>query len=211
MRPLFGASARKSSRTVNELLGNVREHLALCAAALAIALLAGIALGAFCARNPRTGPWALTFVNVLRTIPSLAIVGLAIPLLGVGFVPAVAALTVLAVPPIALATDAGLRNVPASVRDAARGLGMSEGQVRRRVDWPLALPVVFSGVHTATVEVIAGATLAAFIGGGGLGEPIVNGLANNDLQSLLAGAVAVAALTLTAEALLGAAERRIRA
>ncbi len=168
-----------------------------------------IPLGVFTVRNPALGGPALTLVNVLRAIPSLAIVGLAIPVLGVGFVPSVAALAVLAVPPIAIAVGTGLRGVPAAIREAALGLGMDERDVRRRVDWPLALPVMFSGFHTATVEVIASATLAAFIGGGGLGELIVNGLANNDLTSLLAGAVSVAALTLGAELFLGALERRL--
>ncbi len=134
-----------------------------------------------------------------------------LPLLGIGFWPALVALALLAIPPIAINTDLGLRGVPAATRDAARGLGMNERQIRARVDWPLALPVVFSGVKTATVEVIASATLAAFIGGGGLGEYIVNGLAAGDYPQLLEGAVGVALLALGADALLGAIESRLSA
>ena len=132
-----------------------------------------------------------------------------LPLLGIGFWPALVALTLLAVPPIAINTDIGLRGVPAAMVEAARGLGMTQGQVRARAEWPLALPVVFAGVRTATVEVIASATLAAFIGGGGLGEYILNGLAEADTQQLLEGAVSVSILALGAEALLGALERRL--
>jgi osmoprotectant transport system permease protein len=187
----------------------VRDHLALSVSALAIAFVIALPLGIVSARSPSIGEPALTFVNVVRTIPSLAILGLAIPVFGVGFRPAVLALAVLAIPPIAIAVGTGLRGVPFSIREAAVGLGMSESQVRRRIDWPIALPVAFSGVHTATVEVIASATLAAFIGGGGLGELIVNGLANNDTAQLITGAVCVAALTLAAELALGALERRL--
>ncbi len=194
-----------------ELTTAIREHLALSLTALLAASAVAFPLGTLAARFPKAGAPAVLAVNVLRTIPSLAIVGLAIPVLGVGFVPSVVALAILAVPPIALATDAGLRGVPAAVREAAFGLGMDGRQVSRRIDWPLAAPVVFSGVHTATVEVIASATLAAFIGGGGLGELIVNGLANNDQATLLTGAIAVAALTLSAEALLSSIEKRITA
>jgi osmoprotectant transport system permease protein len=129
-----------------------------------------------------------------------------LPILGIGFAPALAALVLLAIPPIAINTDIGMRTVGAAVQDAARGLGMSEQQIRRRIDWPLALPVVIAGVRTATVEVIASATLAAFIGGGGLGEFIVNGLAANDLTELLEGALGVAALAVAAEAALGRAQ-----
>jgi osmoprotectant transport system permease protein len=194
-----------------DLIGALRDHLALSLAALAGASLIAFPLGTLAARFPRAGAPAVVAVNVLRTIPSLAIVGLAIPVLGVGFVPSVVALAILAIPPIALATEAGLRSVPAAVREAASGLGMDARQLSRRVDWPLAAPVIFSGVHTATVEVIASATLAAFIGGGGLGELIVNGLADNDQASLITGALAVAALTLAAEAVLSTIERRMTA
>ena len=132
-----------------------------------------------------------------------------LPLIGIGFWPALVALTLLALPPIAINTELGLRGVPPALTEAARGLGMSERQIRRRVSWPLALPVVFSGIKTATVEVIASATLAAFIGGGGLGEYIVNGLASGDTGQLLEGAIAVGALALAADAALALVERRL--
>jgi len=196
---------------VSDLAVHVRDHLALSASALAIALAVGIALGGWIARTRVLRGAGLGVIAAARVVPSLAVLAIMIPLVGVGFVPALIALVLLAVPPIAISTDLGLRTTPSSVLDAAAGMGMSERQIRRRVQWPLAVPVVFSGVRTAAVEVIASATLAAFIGGGGLGELIVNGLANNDTGSLIEGAAAVGVLALATELLLGAVERRLRA
>lgn len=190
---------------------HVRDHLALSAAALLVAITIGIPAGAFIARTRRFREAGLAGVNVARVVPNLAVLALAQPLLGIGFWPSVVALVFLAVPPIAINTDVALRGVPFAFVDAARGLGMNKRQVRARVTWPLATPVVFAGVQTATVEVIASATLAAFIGGGGLGEYILNGLAGGDNAQLLEGAVSVAVLALLAQGLLGLVERRLNA
>jgi osmoprotectant transport system permease protein len=196
---------------MSDLLVHAREHLVLCAWALAAALAVGIPAGAAIARRPRIREIGLAAVNLGRVVPSLAVLALMIPLVGVGFGPALVALILLAIPPIAINTDLGLRGVPAEYLDAAAGTGMTERQIQYRVVWPLALPVMFSGIRTATVEVIASATLAAFIGGGGLGDLIVNGLANNDVPTLIEGAAAVGVLALAAEWLLGSSERRLRA
>jgi osmoprotectant transport system permease protein len=193
-----------------DLLIHVRDHIALAAAALAVALAVGLPVGAAVARAPRFRSISLGAIYVVRVVPSLAVLAIMLPLVGIGFVPSLIALALLAVPPIALNTDLGLRGVPDAVRDAARGLGMNERQVRTRVDWPLALPIVFSGIRTAAVEVVASATLAAFIGGGGLGEYIVNGLAENDRPQLLEGAISVGVLALATQWLLGGVERRLR-
>ncbi|MGH7729090.1 MAG: ABC transporter permease, partial [Vulcanimicrobiaceae bacterium] len=106
---------------------------------------------------------------------------------------------------------AALRAVPSETLEAARGLGMSAAEVRRRVAWPLALPFAFAGIRIAAVEVVASATLAAFIGGGGLGDEILNGLAGNDTGLLLQGAVAVALLAMLTQGALGLIERRLLA
>ncbi len=196
---------------MNDLLLHARDHLILCGCALAVALLPGLAAGMLVARVRSLREISLAAVNLGRVVPSLAVLALMIPLIGVGFRPALVALVLLAIPPIAINTDLGLRGVPPEIVDAAVGTGMSRAQVQRRVVWPLALPVVFAGIRTATVEVIASATLAAFIGGGGLGELIVNGLAGNDTGMLLEGAASVGVLALAAEALLGLGERRVRA
>jgi osmoprotectant transport system permease protein len=192
-----------------DLLLHLRDHIALALSALAVALLVAVPAGAAVARSPRWREPLLGTFNVARVVPSLAVLALMLPLIGIGFRPALVALTLLALPPIAINTELGLRGVPPALIEAARGLGMSETQIRRRISWPLALPVVFSGIKTATVEVIASATLAAFIGGGGLGEYIVNGLAAGDTGQLLEGAVAVGALALAADAALALIERRL--
>ena len=181
----------------------------LALSAMAVALIVAVPAGAAAARSPRWREPLLGAFNVARVVPSLAVLALMLPLIGIGFWPALVALSLLALPPIAINTELGLRGVPAPLIEAARGLGMSEAQVRRRVGWPLAMPVIFSGIKTATVEVIASATLAAFIGGGGLGEYIVNGLASGDTAQLLEGAVAVGLLALGADAVLALVERRL--
>lgn len=194
-----------------DLAFHLRDHIALSLAALAAALAVGIPLGVFLTRAPRGRSVALGAVYIARVIPSLAVLALMLPLVGVGFTPAVVALALLAIPPIAINTDLGLRGVPEAVRDAARGLGMDERQISARVEWPLALPIVFSGIRTAAIEVVASATLAAFIGGGGLGEYIVNGIALNDARELLEGAVSVGILALAVSAALTRLERRLAA
>jgi osmoprotectant transport system permease protein len=142
-------------------------------------------------------------------IPSLALLTLTLPFLHIGFAPSLLALVVLAIPTIAINTVAGLEAVPATMEDAARGLGMSSAQIRARVAWPTALPIVFAGVRGAAVEVIASASLAAFIGGGGLGELVIDGLANNDGRELLEGGGAIAALALATDAVLATIEHRL--
>ncbi len=189
---------------------HLRDHVVLAATALAIALLLAVPLGAWIAHEPRFRGLSLGAVDVARVVPSLAVLALMLPIVGVGFAPALVALALLAIPPIAINVEVAIRGVPPAALDAARGLGMTERQLRRRVEWPLALPVVMAGVRTATVEVIASATLAAFIGGGGLGEYILNGVAEADTPQLLEGAVSVAVLALLAEWGLGTVERRLQ-
>jgi osmoprotectant transport system permease protein len=177
------------------------EHLVLSAGALAIAFLLCVPLGIWAAHRPRAAQGVINFFNTLRILPSLVILFLALPYLGLGFRPALIALTVLACPPILINTYAGIRSVEPATREAALGVGMSPWQALRRVEIPLALPVLITGVRIATVEVIASATLAAFIAGGGLGDYILRGFALNEPPVMLVGAAAVALLALTAEGL----------
>jgi osmoprotectant transport system permease protein len=186
-------------------------HIVLAGSALILAAAIAIPLGGWCADRTLPRSLVLGLTGGLRVVPSLAILTLALPALGLGFGPALLALVVLALPPILVNTDLGLRSVPAATLDAARGTGMTPRQIAYRVRWPLALPIVAVGVRTATVEVIASATLASFIGAGGLGDYIVDGLNTNDVGELLLGAVSVAALALLADAALGFAQARLRA
>lgn len=187
----------------------VQTHLQLSAVALAIALAVCVPLGVLAARNRWVSLVTINLFGTARVIPSIAILFLALPYLGLGFQPALLALTVLACPPILVNTSVGFRTVDAGVVESARGMGMSPRQVLWQVELPLALPVLLAGVRTATVEVIASATLATFIGGGGLGDFITQGFATNDARLMLVGAIPVAVLALCTELLLSIPQRAV--
>lgn len=184
-------------------------HVRLSGLALLFAVLIFVPLGIFASRSRTAGPTIVGLVGAARVLPSLVIIFLLYPLIGLGDRPALIALTLLAGPPLIVNTDAGLRNVDAAVVESARGLGMTALQVFGRVQLPLALPVMIAGLRTASVEVIASATLAAFIGAGGLGRFILSGVVLVDWRLLLVGAIPVTLLALFAEALLGGLERLV--
>jgi osmoprotectant transport system permease protein len=185
------------------------RHIELSAAALAVAVTIAVPLGIALTRVPGAAAYAIGAANVLRTIPSLALLVLMLPLVGTGYLPAMIALTLYGVPAILLNTYAGVRSVDPDVVDAARGQGLSDRQIVRRIEVPLALPVVFAGIRTAAVQIVAAATLAAFVGGGGLGELITAGMGTLDFPELLVGALAVAALAAATELLFAGVERRV--
>lgn len=182
-------------------------HIRLSVLALAIGGALCVPLGVYIARRRPFAPQLLSAFSGLRVIPSLAILFLAVPYLGLGFLPALVALTILACPPILINTEAGFRSVDAAVVEAARGMGMDARQVLWRVEVPLATPVLVAGVRTAAVDVFASATLAAFIGGGGLGDFIYRGFALFEPRIMLVGAIPVAVLTLGAEGILAGVQR----
>ncbi len=187
----------------HDVLLALRQHVALSVAALLIAVIVGVPLGIWTSRSPG-GRSVVSVVTALRVVPSLALLAFMLPLLGIGFAPALAALAVLAFPPILINTDVAFRGVSPAIREAALGMGMRPAQLLRRIEYPLATPVMIAGLRTSTIEVIASATLAAFIGAGGLGNFILDGLANNDMRQLLLGGISVASLALLAEGLLSA-------
>jgi osmoprotectant transport system permease protein len=184
-------------------------HVALSAAALAIAAAIAIPMGLYAAHRSGIAFAAINVANVGRTLPSLAVLALVMPLLGTGFSPSLFALSLLALPPILLNTLAGVRGIDADVVDAARGMGMTARGILRRIEWPLALPVIFAGLRTAAIQVISGAVLAAFIGGGGLGDFITAGIAMMAVPQLLVGAIPVTLLALGADLAFGALQRRM--
>jgi osmoprotectant transport system permease protein len=182
-----------------DLLAETLRHALLAAGALALACLVGGPFGLLAAsrgwaRSPVLGAAALG-----RTLPSIAVLALLVPLLGVGAAPAIAALTLLALPPIIINVDLAIRSTPAAVLDVARGLGMSPRQRFARVVVPIALPVAIAGLRTASVEVIGSATLATFVGAGGLGDDIVRGLQTGDGRLLVIASAIVAAMALATE------------
>jgi osmoprotectant transport system permease protein len=202
-RPSF--SARLFAPDLPRLLG---QHLLLVFGSLALAIAAGVPLGVLAWQRPRLAGVVLSAVGVLQTIPSLALLALLIAWLGViGFVPALLALFTYALLPIVRNTHAGLAAVPQGLPLAALALGLRRGQVLRCVELPLALPTLWAGIKTAAVINVGTATVAAFIGAGGLGERIVAGLAVNDMQLALAGALPAAVLALLVQWLFDGAER----
>lgn len=185
-----------------------RQHLVLVLVSLALACLAGIPLGIVAALAPRLRQAVLGVAGVLQTVPSLALLAILISLLGmIGTVPALVALFVYALLPVVRNTCTGILGVPAGMRLAALALGLRPGQRLLHVDLPLALPVILAGVKTAAVMSVGTATIAAFIGAGGYGERITVGLALNDNDMLLAGAIPAALLALLTQLLFEAAEK----
>lgn len=183
----------------DELIAAVQRHLLLVGIALGIGILLCVPLGVVTSRSRVASFTVINAFNALRVIPSLAILFLALPYFGLSLKSAVLALTILALPPILINTDAAFRTIDPAIREAAYGMGMARREVLRRVEFPLAMPVIIAGIRTAAVEVIASATLAAFIGGGGLGIYITRGFSLYDNAILLVGAVPVALLALIAE------------
>jgi osmoprotectant transport system permease protein len=184
-------------------------HVALSASALAIAAGIAIPAGMYAAHRPGVAFATVNVANVGRTLPSLAVLALVMPLLGTGFAPSLFALSLLALPPILVNTIAGVRGIDREVIDAARGMGMTPRGIVRRIEWPLATPVIFAGLRTAAIQVISGAVLAAFIGGGGLGDFITAGIAMMAVPQLLVGAIPVTLLALGADFAFGALQRCI--
>ncbi len=195
---------------LDRLIAALGQHVLLVGVPLLIGLLVGLPLGLVSARSRIASTMLINGFNGLRVIPSVAILFLAIPYFGLSFQSAAIALTILVMPPILISTDVAFRTIDPMVREAAVGMGMASGQVLRTIEIPLALPVIVAGIKTATVEVIASATLAAFIGAGGLGDFIVLGFAQYDITILLVGAIPVAVLALLAEVCLAALQRAVQ-
>jgi osmoprotectant transport system permease protein len=183
------------------------QHVLLTAGALAIACAIAFPLGLLVARRAHAGTIVLGALNVIYTIPSLALFALLIPLFGLGFGTALVALVAYAQMILVRNVAAGLRSVPPATVDAARGLGMSPVQALLRVELPQALPVILGGVRIASVALIAMATLGAWINAGGLGVLIFYGLQHDDPQRVVIGSLGCAGLAVGADAVLRAVER----
>jgi osmoprotectant transport system permease protein len=188
----------------------VSRHLALSGAALAAAMALALPLAVVLVRWHRAAGAVIASVNVLRTIPSLALLAAALPLVGTGFLPAVIALTLYGLPAILINTHTALREVDSDVIEAGLGQGMTARQVMRRIRIPLGLPVIFAGIRTAAVQIVSAATLAAFIGGGGLGELITAGMGTLNIAELVLGGLAVAVLAMATELAFAGLEWSVR-
>ncbi len=175
------------------------RHLLLSVLALGISTAAAFPLGIWIARRARAAQTVINIFNGIRVIPSLAILFLALPYLGLGFVPSLIALTILAFPPVLINTYTGIRGVDPFISESAAAMGMTKPQILRQIEIPIAVPAIVTGIRIASVEVISSATLASFIGGGGLGDFITRGFALYNVPIMLVGAVPVAVLALTSE------------
>jgi osmoprotectant transport system permease protein len=192
----------------------VLEHIEISAAGVAFALAVAVPVG-FLIGHFRRGQFAaVSIANLGRAIPSFAILSIVFQVMATyfgaaafGFWPTVIALFLLAIPPILTNTYVGIEGVDRDTVEAARGMGMTEGQVLAKLELPLAIPLMIAGIRTAAVQVVATATLAALIAGGGLGRYIIDGFAQNDTPKVLAGAVLVAVLAIVTELGFGLLER----
>ena len=194
-----------------DILTRASEHVWLSLLAVVGAVVIGVPLGIVIARRaPLQGP-VLGFANIVQTVPSLALFGFLLPLLGLGTINALVALLLYSLLPIIRNTFTGLTGVDPNVREAARAMGMTSSQMLRRVELPLAADVILAGIRTATVLCIGITTIASFIGAGGLGDLIQNGLRTNDNAITLAGAVPAALLALGADGLLGVWQKNLAA
>ncbi|MBA3528126.1 MAG: ABC transporter permease subunit [Propionibacteriaceae bacterium] len=179
------------------------QHLAYTGLAVLIAALIAVPLGILIGHTGRGSFLVIGVSNAARAIPSLGLLVLVVTLLGTGTGPIVLVLAVLAVPPILTATAAGVQGADHEAVHAARALGMTGGQIVNKVEWPLALPLVISGLRSATLQVVATATIAAFASGGALGQLLISGQKNADYPQMFAGALLVAALAIVLDVLLG--------
>jgi osmoprotectant transport system permease protein len=194
----------------DQILEQTVEHIGLTVVALAIAVFIGLPLGILLTRYKTLSPSVLGVTGVIQTIPSVALLGFLLPLLGIGVIPAIVALFLYALLPIVRNTFTGIEEVDESVKEAARGMGMSGMQVLRKVELPLAVPVIFAGIRTAMVINVGVATLCALIASGGLGEFIFRGIALNNMNMILAGAIPAALLALFLDGLLSVMQKYIR-
>ena len=185
----------------------VWQHVQLSAISLLVGIAISIALAVIVSRSPKASLVAINITNLGRGIPDLAWLALFLVFVGIGQLPAIMALILLAIPPILINTITALNQVDARVIDSAKGMGFSGVQILKDVQLPLAAPVIFAGIRTAAVQVVAGATLATFIGGGGLGNIIVEGFQGGNTPTMLAGAIPVAILAIATEFLFGGLER----
>lgn len=196
----------------NEILSLTIEHLELVLAAMLIAAALGLPLGIWAAQAARTRAWLLGAVNVVQTVPSLALFGFLIPIPligGIGAGTAITALVLYALLPIVRNTATGILGVDPAVRESAEAMGMLRRQILFRVELPLAASTIMAGIRVATVTTVGTATIAAAIGAGGLGVFIFRGVASVDTTQLLAGSIPAAALALLADGGLGWIERRL--
>jgi len=187
----------------------MKEHLILSFGALFIALLISIPTGVLLTRYHKLARYVFPIINTIQTIPSLALLGFLIPILGIGFAPAIIALFLYSLLPLIRNTYSGIDGVDANYIEASKGIGLTPMQILLKVEIPLAMPIILAGIRTATVIVIGTATLAALVGAGGLGDPIFRGVATVNSDLILLGALPSALLAIVADKFWEFLEKRL--
>lgn len=185
------------------------EHIQMSLLALFLGLIVAVPAGLILTRLPKVADVVMSLAGLFQTIPTLALLALMIPFLGIGKVPATIALFIYSLLPIMRNTYIGIEGVDRDLKDAAKGQGMTDWEVITQVEIPMAMPIIMAGVRLSAVYVISWATLAAYIGGGGLGEIIFVGLDYYDIGMILGGTIPVTVLALLADYLLGLLEKRL--
>ena len=192
------------------------EHIALSGAAILVATLVGLPIGLYIGHTRRFANLAINIANIGRALPSYALVVMILPVsltispeYGLDPIPTFVAMTLLAIPPILVGAYAGLRAVDADLVEAGRGMGLREGQILHKLELPLASSVIVGGFRTATLQVIATATIGAIVAGGGLGRFIVDGIHNQDYTTVVGGVILVASLAIGVDLVLALVQRRV--
>ena len=195
----------------NDFLGQTFEYLKICGVSIALAIVIGVVLGVLVSRNAFLSFLAVNLSGLIRAIPIIAvlIVFVAFFHLGLGFKPTIIALIVLGIPPILLNTYTGIRGVDPAMIDAAKGMGMTPWQIATRIQAPLVTPLVAAGIRTSAVQIVATATLAAFIGAGGYGDYIVDGFSVFNYTELIVGGASVAILAIVIEVFMSWLQRAV--
>ena len=183
----------------NDFLGHAIDYLKICGFSILVAIIIGVVLGALVSRNAFLAFLALNASGLLRAIPIIAVLILFVPIFGIGFEPAIIALIVIGIPPILLNTYTGIRGIDPAMIESAKGMGMTTMRIATRIQAPLVTPLVAAGIRTSAVQIIATATLAAFIGAGGYGDYIVDGFNVFNYTELTVGAISVAILAIVVE------------
>lgn len=210
LRPSLGLVADLWSRRA-AIAARAAEHLGLAGLAVLFASVLGVPIGITLVRRPRAARTVLAAAGLVQAIPSMALLAFLIPLFGVGFVPASIALVLYGLLPVVQNAHVGVRDAAPDAARAAHALGMTPSQVLWRVQLPLAAPTVVAGIRTSAVVGIGTATLASLVGAGGLGDPILSGLALNDVRLVLSGAIPAAGLALVADGAFAVVERVVKA
>lgn len=192
----------------NDGWGQTWTHIQLSLVSLGLATVVGLVLGVICAKVGRGAAFlVITVSNLGRTVPTFALIALILALTSLGFWPAVFGLFLLGIPPILLNTYTGVKEVDRGTVEASRGMGFTPAQVLGRVELPIALPLIFAGVRTSSVQIIATAALAGLVGAEGLGVIVASGLSNSQDDVILAGAIPITILAALSEVVFGGAER----